>query len=54
MMVMRWACVVALICAGISRADVLHVPGEYATIQAAIDAAKDGDVVIDQGVMHFA
>jgi hypothetical protein len=28
-----------------ARADTLHVPAEYATIQSAIDAAADGDVV---------
>ncbi len=30
---------------GAALADTLRVPGEYATIQAAIDAAVDGDVV---------
>ena len=24
----------------------LHVPGEYSTIQSAIDAAEDGDIVL--------
>ena len=28
-----------------ARADILHVPGDYLTIQAAIDAAVDGDEV---------
>ena len=29
-----------------AAADQLHVPGDYPTIQAAIDAAVDGDVVV--------
>lgn len=29
-----------------ARADTLHVPGQYATIQAAIDAAQPGDEVV--------
>jgi len=33
------------VCAGAS-ATVLHVPGEYATIQAGINAAVDGDTVL--------
>jgi hypothetical protein len=32
--------------AGAARADTLHVPGEYPTIQAAIDAATPGDEVV--------
>ena len=35
-----------LLCSPASLADVLHVPSEYATIQAAIDAAVDGDEII--------
>jgi len=31
--------------AGISSADTLHVPSEYPTIQSAIDAAVNGDIV---------
>ncbi|MHC4157837.1 MAG: hypothetical protein ACYSSO_02035 [Planctomycetota bacterium] len=31
---------------GSTWADELHVPSEYGTIQAAIDDANDGDVVI--------
>ena len=31
---------------GAATAAELHVPGQYATIQAAINAASDGDVVI--------
>jgi hypothetical protein len=30
---------------GLARAETLHVPGEYPTIQAGIDAANDGDIV---------
>ena len=28
-----------------AAADILHVPGDYLTIQEAIDAAVDGDVI---------
>ena len=32
-------------------ADTLHVPGDYPTIQGAIDAATDGDeVIVSQGI----
>ena len=31
---------------GAARATVLHVPGDYSTIQAAIDAASTGDTVL--------
>jgi hypothetical protein len=39
---------VALFCilSAHAPADILHVPGEYATIQAAIDAAEPGDEVV--------
>jgi len=30
----------------ISFSDTLHVPGDYATIQSAIDATKNGDTVL--------
>ncbi len=43
---MRIPCVsVPLLVATLAAADTLHVPGEYATIQAAIDAAVDGDEI---------
>ena len=32
--------------AGTSFAATINVPGDYATIQAAVDAAKDGDVIV--------
>ena len=38
--------VAALIAGGMAGADSLEVPGQYATIQAAIDAAFRGDEVI--------
>lgn len=46
------ACLCFVICLlpqiGSVRADVLNVPGQYATLQAAIDAASSGDeIVID-------
>jgi hypothetical protein len=42
--ILTLAGVLALCSVGL--ADELHVPGEYATIQAAIDAASDGDTVV--------
>ncbi|MCH8344480.1 MAG: hypothetical protein IH983_10885, partial [Planctomycetes bacterium] len=41
-------CIVAVACvtlSGTAVADILHVPGDYPTIQEAIDAAMDGDEV---------
>ncbi|MCZ6851838.1 MAG: right-handed parallel beta-helix repeat-containing protein [Planctomycetota bacterium] len=41
-------CMVAVACvtlSGTAVADILHVPGDYPTIQEAIDAAMDGDEV---------
>ncbi len=41
-------CTVAVVCvtlSGTAVADTLHVPGDYPTIQEAIDAAMDGDEV---------
>ena len=44
--VVTWiAVVVSAQLIGLVRADTLHVPGEHTTIQAAIDAAEDGDTV---------
>ncbi len=40
---------VAIITVALARpahADTIHVPGDFSTIQAAIDAAKDGDEII--------
>ena len=37
---------VLMICAGLSLAITIHVPGEYPTIQEGIDAAVDGDTVL--------
>ncbi len=41
-------CTVAVACVSLSGtavADIINVPGEFPTIQAAIDAAMDGDEV---------
>jgi len=44
--------VVAVLC-GSSPAAVRHVPGEYATIQTAINDCGDGDiVVVERGHIH--
>lgn len=37
---------IALVVAGAAQADILSVPSEYETIQAAIDAAQNGDEVV--------
>ena len=37
--------VVSVMLTGTAVADILHVPGDYPTIQEAIDAAMDGDEV---------
>lgn len=37
---------VASVSLGTATADELHVPSEYGTIQAAVDAASEGDVVV--------
>ena len=42
-------CVLVLslvLCSSTAFAAVIHVPGDYRTIQAAIDAASDGDTVV--------
>ena len=31
---------------GVSHADIMTVPGEYPTIQAALDASSDGDQIL--------
>ena len=40
------ASLVGFTIAAVANADTLHVPSEYGTIQAAIDAAQDGDIVL--------
>jgi hypothetical protein len=37
--------IIAALAIAPAHADTLHVPGEYATIQDAIDASVDGDIV---------
>ena len=38
--------IILLAIAGLSYADIIHVPGDYTTIQEGIDAASDGDTVL--------
>lgn len=39
-------CLAAIaLCSGALKAEMIEVPGDYATIQAAVDAAVDGDVI---------
>ena len=48
---MRYICtpiIAALILAGASSADTINVPADYDTIQGAIDASQNGDVVLVQ------
>jgi len=40
------AIALALLVASVARAEIHHVPAEFPTIQAAIDAAVDGDTVL--------
>ena len=45
---MRYICtavVAMLVLAGTSFAATINVPGDYSTIQGAIDASSDGDVI---------
>lgn len=42
----RLACPVLLALAPLGSADVLAVPGTFATVQAAVDAASPGDIVL--------
>ena len=37
---------VALLSSGVSHADVLHVPGTFSTVQAALDSSAEGDQVV--------
>jgi hypothetical protein len=37
---------IVLVCPVVAFADTIHVPGDYATIQAAIDASAKGDTVL--------
>ncbi len=41
-----WLAPALLVATGVARADILNVPGDFGTIQAAIDAASDGDEVV--------
>ncbi len=40
-----WLALALLVSAGIASGDVLHVPGQYPTIQEAVDAAQYGDEI---------
>src|SRR5260370_34055038 len=47
---LMWALAVALLSAVSVAAAELHVPGDFATIQAALDAAQPGDtILVDPG-----
>ena len=41
-----WLAPALLVATGVARGDILNVPGDFETIQAAIDAASDGDEVV--------
>jgi pectin methylesterase-like acyl-CoA thioesterase len=44
-----------MVCMTTARADTLHVPADYQTIQGAIDAAMNGDdVVVSNGTYNEA
>jgi hypothetical protein len=45
-LVARFACALALAPAALANVTILGQPGSYATIQAAVNAAVDGDVLI--------
>ncbi len=45
MLTLRVAVVVSILIAGPAVADIINVPGDYPDIQAAIDAAVDGDEI---------
>ena len=40
-----WLALALLVSAGIASGDILNVPGEYLTIQEAVDAAQYGDEI---------
>ncbi len=44
--ILALACLFAIFVAGAASAAILNVPGDYATIQAAIDAAAVGDEIV--------
>ncbi len=43
---MKHAFLAAMLLAAAARAEVLHVPGDFASIQAAVDAALTGDEIV--------
>ena len=52
---MRWLCTFAFLTlvSPIAFSDTIRVPDDYATIQQAVDAAVDGDVVIVRPGTYF-
>jgi Right handed beta helix region len=48
----RSAILAVLLLAGAASADTLHVPQDFATIQAAVDVAQPGDVIVIKAGIH--
>lgn len=46
MKLVYWCLILVLVIAGFSSAAIIRVPGDYSTIQEAIDAARPGDKVL--------